>query len=167
MTSPRIAGLALLVAATITFVGATFNDAGTEEPVEAAEAVATESAVYEGPIPTVTSLGQFKITHYCACEKCCGKWALNRPDGIVYTASGAPAKANHTIAVDTSIIPFGTEVVVRYDNGDEAVYVAEDTGAAVIGKHIDVYMDDHDGAWSAGVRYGEVVTIDYGETTYE
>lgn len=28
-------------------------------------------------------------TAYCPCEICCGKWALNRPDGIVYTASGA------------------------------------------------------------------------------
>ena len=31
-------------------------------------------------------------TAYCPCEICCGIWALNRPDGIVYTASGAIAE---------------------------------------------------------------------------
>lgn len=39
-------------------------------------------------------------TAYCPCEICCGKWALNRPDGIVYTASGAIAEEGVTIATD-------------------------------------------------------------------
>ena len=32
----------------------------------------------------LVSLGMWKRTGYCSCEKCCGKWALNRPGGIVY-----------------------------------------------------------------------------------
>ena len=39
------------------------------------------------------SLGTFKLTAYCACEKCCGKYAKNRPvdeygNPIVYGSSG-------------------------------------------------------------------------------
>ncbi len=34
-------------------------------------------------------------TAYCPCEICCGKWALNRPDDIVYTASGAISLLYH------------------------------------------------------------------------
>lgn len=164
MTRRRLTAIGLLIPVIFTLSG---NATDTEAPVErhpvTEEVVATEPAAYEGFIPEVTPLGQFKITHYCSCERCCGKWALNRPDGVVKTASGADAKAGRTIAVDTSIIPFGTEVVVRYDDGSEAVYVAEDTGSAVMGKHIDVYMDDHDAAWNAGLKYGEVLIINYGD----
>lgn len=42
-------------------------------------------------------------TAYCPCEICCGKWELNRPDGIVYTASGAIAEEGVTIAADWSV----------------------------------------------------------------
>lgn len=164
MTRRRLTAIGLLIPVIFTLSG---NATDAEAPVErhpvTNEVVATEPAAYEGFIPEVTPLGKFKITHYCSCEKCCGKWALNRPDGVVKTASGADAKAGRTIAVDTSIIPFGTEVVVRYDDGSEAVYVAEDTGSAVMGKHIDVYMDDHDAAWNAGLKYGEVLIINYGD----
>lgn len=164
MTRRRLTAIGLLIPVIFTLSG---NATDAEAPVErhpvTEEVVATEPAAYEGFIPEVTPLGKFKITHYCSCEKCCGKWALNRPDGVVKTASGADAKAGRTIAVDTSIIPFGTEVVVRYDDGSEAVYVAEDTGSAVMGKHIDVYMDDHDAAWNAGLKYGEVLIINYGD----
>lgn len=121
------------------------------------EAVATESAVYTGPVPEFTDLGEFTVTHYCACEKCCGEWAQSRPNGIVYTASGAVAQAGRTIAVDPDVIPYGTEVVVRYNDGDEAVYIAEDTGGAIKGNHIDVYMASHEAALAAGIKTAEVI----------
>ena len=47
-------------------------------------------------------------TAYCPCEICCGKWALNRPDGIVYTASGAIAEEGVAIAADWSVYSPGT-----------------------------------------------------------
>lgn len=68
--------------------------------------------------PSGTSLGVFKITHYCACSICCGEYS----NGI--TASGTTAQAGRTIAVDPSLIPLGSSVVI---NGH--TYVAEDTGA--------------------------------------
>ena len=96
-------------------------------------------------------LGEFKVTAYCSCRKCCGVWADNRPNGIVYTASGEIAEAGKTIAVDTSVIPFGTEVKI----GD-TVYTAHDTGSAVKGNVIDIYFDNHDDAVEHGVKHLEV-----------
>lgn len=84
-------------------------------------------------------------TAYCACKKCCGAWAENRPNGIVYTASGAVAKANRTIAVDPDVFPFGTVLEI---NGIE--YVAEDTGSAIKGNKIDIYFDSHEAALKFG-----------------
>jgi 3D (Asp-Asp-Asp) domain-containing protein len=67
------------------------------------------------------------------------------------TASGVMPKSSRTIAVDTDIIPFGTEV---YINGN--LYIAEDTGSAIVGNRIDIYMDNHSIAQEFGVQYAEV-----------
>lgn len=123
------------------------------------EAVATESAVYTGPVPEFVDLGEFVVTHYCACEKCCGEWAANRPNGIVYTASGAVAEEGRTIAVDPDVIPYGTEVVVRYNDGNEAVYIAEDCGGAIQGNRIDVYTASHEAALTAGIKTAAVCIV--------
>lgn len=102
------------------------------------------------------TLGEFKITAYCSCVHCCSIWAKNRPldengKEIVYTASGERAEAGKTIAVDTSVIPFGTEVRI----GD-TVYTAQDTGSAVNGNVIDIYFDSHEDAVKHGAKYLEV-----------
>lgn len=94
-----------------------------------------------------------ELTAYCSCSACCGEWALDRPDGIVYTASGAEAQANHTIAVDPDVIPLGAWVEI---DGDPNLYHAEDVGGSVNGNHIDVYFDGHDAAWDFGHRYASV-----------
>lgn len=83
-------------------------------------------------------LGKFTLTAYCRCSKCCGK-----SDGI--TTSGKKVKANHTIAVDPKVIPLGTEVVIN-----RKIYVAEDTGGAIIGNRIDVFFDSHSDALDFG-----------------
>lgn len=88
----------------------------------------------------------FKLTAYCSCEKCCGQYALNRPDGIVYTASGNEAVAGRTVAVDPNVIPLGSTVVI---NGKE--YIAHDTGA-FRGNIIDIYFDSHEDAWNFGAK---------------
>ena len=90
-------------------------------------------------------------TAYCSCKSCCGIYAENRPNGVVYTASGTVAKANHTIAVDTSVIPFGTKVLYN-----DTEYVAEDTGSAIKGNKIDIYFDNHSDALSWGKRIIEI-----------
>lgn len=96
----------------------------------------------------MVSLGTFKLTAYCNCSTCCGQWAGGA------TASGAMPKAGRTIAVDTSVIPFGTKVVI---NGN--VYVAEDTGGAIKGNKIDVFFSSHQEALNFGVQYAEVFKV--------
>ena len=72
------------------------------------------------------SLGEFKLTAYCSCEKCCGIWAYNRPNGTVYGAIGEELKEGYSIAVDPNVIPYGTEVVI-----DGKTYKAQDCGGAI------------------------------------
>lgn len=127
----------------------------TEAPTEppATEPPATEPPEEEDDW---TSLGTFKLTAYCSCSKCCGKYAANRPkdengNPIVYTASGARAQAGVTIAVDPRVIPYGTEVQI---NGH--TYIAQDTGGAIKGNRIDVYFDNHQEAWNFGTQKAEV-----------
>lgn len=125
------------------------------EPLELTEII--EEPVVEEPVePELISLGEFKLTAYCACQKCCGKWALNRPvdengNEIVCGASGERLFAGSSIAVDPNVIPLGTEVIIN-DN----MYIAHDTGSAVKGNVIDIYFDSHEEARSFGLQYAEV-----------
>lgn len=91
------------------------------------------------------ALGVFRITYYCSCSKCCGKWE----NGI--TATGTTAKANRTIAVDPNVIPLGT--IVRINGRD---YIAEDTGGAIKSNRIDIYVDSHSEALELGVDHYDV-----------
>lgn len=105
----------------------------------------------------LNSLGEYTITHYCPCEICCGVWAENRPDGIVYTASGAVAEAGVTVAVDPEIIPYGTKLVI---NGHE--YIAQDCGGAIYGNKIDIYCSSHEEALQLGKYTAEVFMMEGG-----
>lgn len=84
---------------------------------------------------------QFVITAYCNCVLCNGQWAGGP------TASGVMPRANHTIAVDPTVIPLGTKVVFN-----SIEYTAEDTGSAIIGNRIDLFFDDHQVAEDWGVQ---------------
>ena len=97
------------------------------------------------------SIGEFKLTAYCSCEICCGIWAYNRPNGVVYGAIGEELKEGYSIAVDPDVIPYKTEVII---NGQ--TYKAQDCGGAIKGNRIDVYFEDHDDALDFGVQYTEV-----------
>ena len=114
-------------------------------PEEAyAEAVDEPEPVVEVE-PETTSLGEFKLTAYCTCSKCCGQWA----DGITYT--GTQATAGRTIAVDPDVIPLGSTVII---NGTE--YIAEDVGGAIKGNRIDVLFNTHQEALEFGIQYADV-----------
>lgn len=127
------------------------EDAGMEEKTTDVVAQsyqsngATATPVYADPsMNGYECLGTFLTTGYCACARCCGK-----TNGV--TANGSVAKANHTIAADTSVLPFGTQVVI---NG--TVYTVEDRGGAIRGNRIDIYFASHQEALNYGKRYVKV-----------
>jgi len=97
------------------------------------------------------NLGKFKLTAYCPCEECCGKWANNRPNGIVYGAIGEELKEGYSIAVDPDVIPYKSEVTI---NGK--TYKAQDCGGGIKGNEIDIYFENHDDALDFGVQYEEI-----------
>ena len=106
--------------------------------------------------PKRISLGEFKLTAYCSCVKCCGFWAYGRPldengNDIVIGASGERLYQGVSIAVDPAVIPYDSKV---YIDGKE--YIAHDCGGAIKGNRIDVYFDNHKDALDFGVRYANV-----------
>ena len=106
--------------------------------------------------PTLESLGEYRLTAYCSCEKCCGPYASDRPvddfgNELVIGASGSLLEAGRSVAVDPSFIPYGTILII---NGHE--YIASDCGGAIKGNRIDIFMDSHSDALEFGVQYAEV-----------
>ena len=100
----------------------------------------------------------FRVTAYCACEKCCGVWATKRPldetgNPIVYGASGDVLETKVSCA---SPLAFGTEIELK-DYG--TVVVQDRTADWVVDKHgeyiIDIYMDNHEEARNWGLQYIE------------
>ena len=121
------------------------------EPVEVSEVTEVSETIVEQEYTTAAAEREYievtaTLTAYCPCVKCCGK-----SDGI--TASGTQATAGRTVAVDTRLIPYGTEISI-----DGKTYVAEDCGGKVKGYTIDVFFDSHEEALNFG-RQTKIVKI--------
>lgn len=97
-------------------------------------------------------IGEFKITHYCICSKCCGKSPSHPSYGV--TATKTKATPGRTIAVDPRKIPYGTKVVI-----DGHTYIAEDCGGAIKGNKIDICVSSHNEAMQKGVKKNVPVYI--------
>ena len=83
-------------------------------------AVVNESNTESQGYTKGASLGVFQLVGYSG-------------DGMTY--SGAPTKANHTVAADLKVLPLGTKIFI----GD-TVYTVEDIGSGVKGKMVDIYF---------------------------
>ena len=91
-------------------------------------------------------LGEYTLTAYCPCTRCCGKWASG------YTSTGTLATEGRTIAVDPKVIPYGSHVRLIWPDGTQHSYIAEDCGSGVTGNRIDVFFTDHETARIFGVQ---------------
>lgn len=131
-----------------------------EEEIEAFEPIKAETDCFEVPCPEVTPddfyssvenvtnhSAVFKVTHYCGCSKCCGKYS-GGSESVAYGASGKRLEAFVSVAVDPSVIPLGT---VLHD-AEGRLYRAEDTGGAIKGNRIDLFVGDHQEALNMGVK---------------
>jgi len=95
---------------------------------------------------------KFRVTAYCPCEKCCGKWS----DG--QTASGYWIQDGDRFVAAPKHIPFGTKLIVPGYNDNKPVEV-KDRGGAITVQRLDVYFDDHQTALNWGVKYLKIRTI--------
>lgn len=90
-----------------------------------------------------------KVTAYCPCEICCGKWA----DG--QTASGYWIQPGDRFVAAPKHIPFGTKLIIPGYNNGKPVEV-KDRGGAITVERLDVYFDTHQEALNWGVKYLEI-----------
>jgi len=98
----------------------------------------------------------WRVTHYCSCVKCCGKYA----DG--YFASG---KRVYVGGVACNWLPFGTKLRVTQGKVTK-IYTVEDRGAkSIFGdkdnhrKALDIYCSTHSEAKGLGVKYLKVEVL--------
>jgi 3D (Asp-Asp-Asp) domain-containing protein len=85
------------------------------------------------------------VTFYCPCPTCCGK---NSPHvgGHGLTASGKPPVEGMTVAADWKLLPKGSRIDIE-GLGERQVM---DTGSGVKGRHVDVFMKNHEEAKKMG-----------------
>lgn len=99
---------------------------------------------YGEPLYTI----EVDVTHYCNCEKCCGKWAGGNTASGKKPASGMVAMSSH--------YPFGTQIMIK-----GTMYTVEDRGGTGIENDIhrvDIFVPDHQQALRMG-RYKTTAKI--------
>ena len=136
-------------------VGFIFGCATTTASVEqVAEVVAVQEIALVKDVsteiiedtPETTSI-HCKLTAYC-----CENYPHICNDGdSTKTATGTTPTPGRTVAVDPTVIPYGSEVTI---NGH--TYIAEDCGGAVKGNRVDVLFATHEEALNFGIQYAEV-----------
>lgn len=94
-------------------------------------------------------VAKFQLTFYCSCPICVGH------KKIIRTATGTKPKSNRTIAVDPKVIPLGSIVFIQ----GFGYFIAEDTGGAIKGNVIDVYVDNHQEALKLGRKTALVYVL--------
>ena len=109
-----------------------------------------EESEIEEVVPEVVSLGVCKLTAYCKenYPHVCNNGSSNS------TSTGTVPTVGRTIAVDPSVIPYGSEVVI-----DGHTYIAEDCGGAIKGNRIDILFATHKDALRFGIQYEEVFVV--------
>jgi len=86
---------------------------------------------------TYVDMGNFTITAYTAGVESTGKRPGDKGYGI--TATGTYVQEGRTISADWRILPKGTRVRIESLSG---IYTVEDSGSAVKGHKIDLYISD-------------------------
>lgn len=96
--------------------------------------------------PVVRKVLSSTLTAYTAGYESTGKTSSHPEYGITY--SGKKAVEGRTIAVDPAVIPLGSTVYIE----GIGIRKAEDTGSAIRGYKIDMFMNDLNEATNFGVK---------------
>lgn len=107
--------------------------------------------------PDYDHMGTYEVTAYTAGPESTGK----SPGHPAYgkTASGEMVKENHTIAADWAVLPPGTVVKIE---GLDGTYTVEDSGGAINGNIIDLYIEDLAEALAWGRRNRDLWVVEWG-----
>ncbi|SDM30625.1 protein of unknown function [Paenibacillus sp. OK060] len=111
------------------------------------------TTIEERPVEYKFSLENVELTAFTAGVESTGKDTEDPQYGI--TASGATVEEGRTIAVDPSVIPMGWWVYIE----GIGYRKAEDTGSAVKGKIIDIFIEDLDSAIVFGRQKNKTVYV--------
>ena len=117
------------------------------------EIVEIDEPVMVGPVNDLRVTQTMRVTAYCPCEKCCGKWA----DGI--TASGHKIQPGDHFVAAPKAFPFGTTMIIPgYPLAGQAGEEVEvkDRGGAIKGDCLDVFFPTHQEALNWGVQILDV-----------
>ena len=128
-------GRITLLSATVTEVD---DSEGTAKPNVGSFGLSEQSGEWQ----TV----QMRVTAYCPCQKCCGRYS----DG--QTANGHRIRSGDAFVAADKEYPFGTEMVVPGYKNTEPVKVL-DRGGAIRGNRLDVFFHSHQQALKWGVKY--------------
>ena len=93
-----------------------------------------------------------RVTAYCPCKKCCGKWA----DGT--TASGYKIQPGDVLVAADKRYPFGTRMIIPGYADNQPVKVL-DRGGSIKGNRLDVFFHTHQEALEWGVKENVPVEI--------
>jgi 3D (Asp-Asp-Asp) domain-containing protein len=97
-------------------------------------------------LPTAMVAPFYRITHYCSCQVCTG------PRGPKPTKSGRWPVEGLTVAADRDLHPLGSYVTIQ----GLGRFRVDDTGSAIKGRRLDVYVGDHERARRLGVKWRRV-----------
>ncbi len=132
--------LTAVVCVPICIAGAAYAKAGGR--ITLLSATATEQS---GEWQTV----QMRVTAYCPCEKCCGKYSNSQ------TACGHKIRPGDAFVAADKEYSFGTEIIIPgYENA--APVKVLDRGGAIRGNRLDVFFGSHEEALKWGVRHLDV-----------
>lgn len=118
------------------------------------------SSIIEEVIPqeeekVVVETETYRITYYCGCKSCCGKWSTNPP---IVGAYGRELIDGYSCACP---LPDGTEIEIK---GYGIVRVDDTTSKRIVekynGKIIDIYVKDHKNKPKNVQDYMEIVVLE-------
>ncbi|MGI6721428.1 MAG: 3D domain-containing protein [Anaerovoracaceae bacterium] len=123
--------------------------------------VELDRRVLEKPVAQVTAVGtMYRGLDYKGTEK---RFNISRKYDVKATAycdsgytAGGPAAGDGIIAVDPDVIPLGTKVFVE----GYGFAICADTGGAIKGKKIDIWLPDENKCESWGVRDTVIYILD-------
>ena len=76
--------------------------------------------------------------------------------GDTITSTGTRPVEGTTIAVDPTVIPYGTKVYIPQFN---RVFIAEDCGSAIKGNRIDIFMNSYDNCMEWGFQNIDIYIV--------